>query len=101
MRTRLLIAAVAMLGLAGGAYAAGDVAAGQQKAAGCAGCHGPNGEGSGSNPALAGKPQDQLEKAMKDYKSGARKNSVMKAMVSKLTPQDMENLAAYYASLKK
>lgn len=101
MRTKLLIAAIATLGLAGGAYGAGDVAAGQQKAAGCAGCHGANGEGSGANPSLAGKPADELAKALKDYKSGARKNSVMKAMTAKLAPQDIDNLAAYYASLKK
>ena len=101
MNMRPLIALLAMLGLAGGAYAAGDVAAGQQKAAGCAGCHGANGEGRGANPALVGKSADEIAKALADYKSGARKNSVMKAMASKLTPADMENIGAYYASLKK
>jgi len=39
--------------------------------------------------------------AMKDYKSGKRNNAVMKGMMAGLGDQDMANLAAYYASLKK
>jgi cytochrome c553 len=82
------------------AQAAGDVQAGKAKAATCAGCHGANGEGVGVNPALAGKSEDQLVQAMKDYKSGKRANAVMKAMVGSLSDGDMANLGAYYASLK-
>jgi cytochrome c553 len=37
---------------------------------------------------------------MKDYKSGKRANPVMKAFATPLSDQDIENLAAYYASLK-
>jgi cytochrome c553 len=38
--------------------------------------------------------------ALKDYKSGKRSNAIMKGLASPLSEQDMENLAAYYASLK-
>ena len=78
----------------------GDIQAGKAKAAACAGCHGANGEGVGPNPALAGKSEDELVQAMKDFKSGKRANPVMKAMVGSLSEDDMANLGAYYASLK-
>jgi cytochrome c553 len=37
---------------------------------------------------------------MQDYKSGKRKNAVMKTLAGQLSDQDMANVAAYYASLK-
>lgn len=100
LRTKLMIAAFALSSMAGAAYAAGDAAAGQQRAAGCAGCHGAKGEGNGANPKLAGMPAARFTKAIADYKSGARNNPVMKGMSSGLSAKDVENLAAYYASLK-
>jgi cytochrome c553 len=98
-RTLLIVGVIALLGI-GNAQAAGDVQAGKAKAGMCAGCHGANGEGVAPNPALAGKKEDQLIQAMKDYKSGRRDNAVMKAFASQLSDQDMANLAAYYASLR-
>jgi cytochrome c553 len=83
------------------AQAAGDPAAGKAKSAACAGCHGANGQGVSPNPALVGKSEDDMLQAMKDYKSGKRANAVMKGMTAGLSDQDMANLAAYYASLKK
>jgi len=88
------------LALAGAAQAAGDVAAGQAKAAVCAGCHGDKGQGSPPFPALAGKPEADQVKALKDFKSGARSNPMMTGIAATLNDQDMDNLAAYYASLK-
>jgi cytochrome c553 len=69
-------------------------------AAACAACHGANGQGMAPNPALAGKSEAQLIQALKDFKSGKRDNAIMKGMASSLSDQDIENLAAYYASLK-
>ena len=40
----------------------------------------------------------RLAKALRDYKSGVRKNPIMGAMAQPLTPADIENMAAYYAS---
>jgi cytochrome c553 len=37
---------------------------------------------------------------MQDYKSGKRADASMKTAMSKLSDQDLANLAAYYASLK-
>jgi cytochrome c553 len=91
---------VASVGLAAIAEAAGNVEAGKAKAAACVGCHGANGQGVPPNPALKGKAEDELVEAMKDYKSGKRNNAVMKTFAAQLNGQDIENLAAYYASLK-
>jgi cytochrome c553 len=74
--------------------------AGKAKAVACAGCHGANGQGVAPNPRLAGLKEDKLIKDLKDYKSGKRDNAVMKAITNSLSDQDIENLAAYFASLK-
>ena len=38
--------------------------------------------------------------SVKDFKSGAKVNPVMSAMAGGLEDQDMEDLAAYFASVK-
>ena len=96
----ILIAGTVSLISSQPADAAGDVQAGKAKAAACAGCHGADGQGVAPNPALAGKKEDQLIQALKDYKSGKRDNAVMKGMASSLSDQDVANVAAYFASLK-
>jgi cytochrome c553 len=100
MKRLIALVLFASLGVAGTAFAGGDAAAGKTKAASCAGCHGANGEGVKPNPPLAGKKEDQLIQALKDYKSGKRANPVMKTFATQLSDQDMANVAAYYASLK-
>ncbi|HET7366619.1 MAG TPA: c-type cytochrome [Burkholderiales bacterium] len=100
-RITIAIAALALAVVARVAYADADIGAGKAKADACAGCHGANGEGVGSNQPLAGKSTEDFTKAIAEYKAGTRKNAAMKMFSSKLTPQDVENLAAYYASLKK
>jgi len=94
------MAAIVVLGVVGPAHAAGDVQAGKVKAAACAACHGANGQGVAPNPPLVGKSEAQLIQALKDFKSGKRDSAVMKGMASPLSDQDIENIAAYYASLK-
>jgi cytochrome c553 len=84
------------------AFAAGDEASGKQKSQTCAACHGPDGNSpTGPDfPRLAGQHYDYLLKALRDYKSGARKNPIMGAQVGSLNPQDMADLAAFYSSQK-
>ncbi len=80
---------------------AGDIAAGKEKAALCAGCHGGDGISvSPDIPNLAGQKEAYLATAMRAYKSGARKNPLMASIVPMITDEDIENLAAYFASLK-
>lgn len=97
MRSALLMAAGASLLLAGPAALAADPAAGKAKAAQCAACHGANGIAVLPDaPNLAGQNEIYLVKALKDYRSGARKHEQMTVMAKGLSDKDIENLAAYY-----
>jgi cytochrome c553 len=100
-RTLLVAGIVGMFAVAGAAQAAGNAGAGKAKAATCAGCHGANGEGKAPNPKLAGIAEDKFIQAMKDYKSGKKPNPVMKTFASQVKDEDLADLAAYFASLKK
>lgn len=81
--------------------AAGNASAGKGKAAVCAACHGEDGNSlSNLFPKLAGQGESYLVKQLQEFKSGARNNAVMTAMVAALSEQDMADLAAYYASNK-
>lgn len=100
-RTLLALASVAVLGLSSNAIAAGDAAAGKAKAASCAGCHGAQGKSVvPTYPNLAGQNAAYTAKQLKAFKSGARKDPTMNAMTAALSDADINNLAAYYASLK-
>ena len=83
------------------AYAGGDMIAGAGKARACATCHGAdfNTPISADIPRLAGQHADYLARVLSDYKSGARKNAVMNGQAAALSPQDMQDLAAYFQSL--
>ncbi|MBI1423817.1 MAG: c-type cytochrome [Gammaproteobacteria bacterium] len=84
------------------AFAAGDVNAGKSKSQVCAGCHGADGNAMIPNyPKLAGQHASYLLKQLHDFKAGVRKNAIMSAQVTNLSPQDMEDLAAYFASQKR
>ncbi len=99
---RVLFVAAALV-FAGTAQAAGNAAAGKSKAAQvCAACHGPEGNkpAAPENPILAGQHQDYLLKALKDYKTGKRNNAIMKGFAASLSNQDMQDLAAWFASQK-
>lgn len=80
---------------------AADVAAGKAKSATCAACHGAAGISAiPMYPNLAGQKAMYTVKQLKAFKSGTRKDPVMGPMASMLSDADMENIAAYYASLK-
>ena len=79
--------------------AQGDAAAGQAKSALCATCHGADGNSQiPMNPKLAGQSAAYIVKQLQDYKSGARQNPTMSAMVGSLSEQDMADIAAWFAS---
>lgn len=81
--------------------AKGDPAKGQEKATVCAACHGADGMSvDPSYPILAGQHADYLEKALKDYREGRRSNPLMAPMAANLSDQDIEDLSAWFASLK-
>src|SRR5688572_11168807 len=100
MKASLGIAIVFTLPLA--AVAQGpNIEAGKAKvAAVCSACHGANGVSvSDTIPNLAGQRAAYLENQLKALKDGTRKNPIMNAIAAQLAPQDMANVAAYFASL--
>jgi cytochrome c553 len=98
-RTLTALAAAAAIATMVPAQAA-NIAAGQAKAKEiCAACHGADGNSQVPDyPKLAGQHPDYLEKALRDYKSGARKNPIMAGFAGALTKDDIANLAAWFSS---
>jgi cytochrome c553 len=67
----------------------------------CAACHGADGNSAvAANPVLAGQHPEYLARQLASYKSGERKNPVMSPMAAPLSPEDIKNLAAYFATQK-
>ena len=68
----------------------------------CAACHAADGNSAISlNPKLAGQHPEYLLKQLTNFKEGTRANAVMLGMVTNLTPEDMQNLATYFAAQKQ
>lgn len=81
-------------------YAQGDAARGVLA---CASCHSPASQGQGSAlaPRIAGQEWRYLDKQLRDWRSGERKNSpdgVMNKALAPLTDTDIEALANHLAS---
>jgi cytochrome c553 len=101
MTAPLKMSVIAVLAMfAASAAIAADVPAGAAKAKEvCQACHGLDGNSpSPDYPKIGGQYPDYLSKALRDYKSGARKNAIMAGFAGTLSKQDIENLAAYYSS---
>ncbi len=86
------------------AYSAGDVERGTVRGETCLGCHGvpsyTNVYPTYRVPKLGGQHPEYLVAALKAYRSGDRSHSTMRAQASSLSDQDIEDIAAYFASLK-
>ena len=98
--TGLAAATVAFLPVATVAQGAGDAAAGKAKAAVCAACHGPAGVSvNPAWPSLAGQQPVYLAKQIRLFRDGVRVEPTMQPFVQNLSDQDVDDIAAYYASL--
>lgn len=94
------LALIALLG-SGSALADGDAAIGKTKATTCVPCHGEDGLGIAPNyPILAGQHADYMAHALRQYRSGERKNPIMLGIATPLSDSDIEDLSAWFASLE-
>ena len=105
MKRKMLIgAAVTGIALvfATPAYAEGDAAKGKVKSITCMGCHGiPGYHNAYPNypvPRVGGQHTEYIVAALKAYKSGRRGHKTMQAQAVSLSEQDMQDIAAYFAS---
>ena len=105
MKKILVLAAAALSfnAVAGGNVEAGKLAVEKNN---CASCHGANYATpvDPSYPKLAGQHEDYLVHALTAYKRGGdspngRANAIMGAQVKQLSAKDIQNIAAYLASL--
>jgi cytochrome c553 len=66
----------------------------------CAGCHGPEGAGSGRFPRLAGQHAEYATDQLKLFAAGKRKNDrrLMQAVADRMTEQEIRAVAEYLAS---
>ena len=109
MITNTKLAALAALVLVAAAFFARsavadtDIEAGKQIAYSCLGCHGIDGYRNAYPsyrvPKLGGQKATYLEIALKGYREGKRSHPTMTGQASSLTDQDIENVAAYLASI--
>ncbi len=101
MTLRPAIALAALAALVSVHATAADIDAGKKKVQEvCAACHGIDGAQptTPDYPKLAGQYPDYLAKALRDYKSGQRKNPIMSGFAQGLTDKDIENVSAYFYS---
>ena len=99
-RLAVALTLVVALGLrAEPALAAGTADAGKTKSTACVACHGVDGNSANPEwPSLAGQPSSYVVKQLRHFKTGERSNPLMTPMAMPLSDQDMEDLAAYFAS---
>lgn len=78
-----------------------DAAAGRRMAVACQACHGLDGLSKlPEAPHIAGQPALYLERSLRAYRSGERRNEVMSVVAKTLSDDEVRNLAAYYSSIK-
>lgn len=96
-------ALLAIMAAANPALAAGDPAAGAELGYSCLGCHGVEGYRNAYPsyrvPKLGGQNAAYLVIAIKGYREGTRSHPTMGAQASSLTDQQIDDVAAYLASL--
>jgi cytochrome c553 len=94
---KVIAGLVIAVGISGLVQAAGNPAAGQEKSAICAGCHGADGNSTVPNfPKLAGQSERYTIKQLQDIKTGVRIVPEMTGMLDNLNDQDFADLAAFY-----
>jgi cytochrome c553 len=80
---------------------AADAATGKAKAQPCALCHGPVGISTLPDaPNLAAQPAIYVAAQLRAFRSGKRRHEVMNVIAKPLTDDDIDSLAAWFASIR-
>jgi cytochrome c553 len=100
-RSAALLSATSLCLLGSAGVLAADIEAGKAKAGMCSTCHGPLGLSQLPNaPHLAGQPAIYTTEQLKQYRNGKRNNAVMEVLAKPLTDKEIEDLSAWYESIK-
>ena len=89
--------------MVGNVQAKGNIERGADLTTDCIECHGMDGKGNFETPPIAGLSQDYLLKRLKGFNSGKSKSidGIMHTYTEDMSNQDLQDLAAYWASRKK
>jgi len=80
---------------------AADARVGRTKAAGCVACHGESGISAQPDaPNLAGQPAIYVAEQLRQFRSGKRQSEIMAVIAKPLADQEIDDLAAWYASIE-
>jgi cytochrome c553 len=99
VQTKKWLAAGALCAAAVGAQA--EVTQVRAWAAACANCHGTMGKAETGMESLAGKDKDELLQKMLDFKSGKKPATIMHQLTKGYSDEQLQQLATYFAALKK
>jgi len=96
-------AVITLMSVAGTVQAAGNANEGLELVYNCTDCHGQDGKGSFETPAIAGLDEAYLLKQLRGFYSGKQESldGIMHIYTEDLNDQNLKDLAAYWASLKK
>jgi cytochrome c553 len=82
-------------------WASADALQVRGMASSCSSCHGTHGVAQPGMESLAGKSKDDLVQKMMDFKSGKKPATLMHQLSKGYSDQQIEQLADYFAALKK
>jgi cytochrome subunit of sulfide dehydrogenase len=95
--SKSLAAAIGCASIAVAAVASAEPPAG---AAACSGCHPASTRVTSPVPRLVGRDGAAIVKAMQDFRSGTRAGTVMDRIAKGFTDEEIEAIAAWYATQK-
>ena len=102
-RTAMIAVATLLLSLAGNVQAAGNIERGGDLSYDCIECHGMEGKGDFETPPIAGLDEAYIIEQLRGFCGGKKKSmdGMMNTYTEDRTDQDLQDLAAYWASKKK
>ncbi|MGB5708164.1 MAG: c-type cytochrome [Arenicellales bacterium] len=97
------VSSLMLMLMVGNVQAKGNIERGADLTTDCIECHGMDGKGNFETPPIAGLSQDYLLKRLKGFNSGKTKSidGIMHTYTEDMSNQDLQDLAAYWASRKK
>jgi cytochrome subunit of sulfide dehydrogenase len=95
---RAFIAFIVVAAAAPAFAQAPDATRARDMAATCANCHGTNGISRGETESLAGKPQDEIARKVREFKGGTRAGTVMPQLAKGFTDAQIDAIAGWFAA---
>jgi len=102
IRKPMAVVMIVLMSVAANGWAAGDIERGADLTNDCIDCHGLDGKGDFETPEIAGLKEAYILEQLRDFRSGKRDSldDMMHLYTEERTDQDLQDLAAYWASVK-